>query len=63
MPGRPSYGRSLIVDPWGTVLAQAPDEQTVIVAEVARARVRDVRASLPSLANRRPDSYRWPAPA
>ncbi|HEY8627992.1 MAG TPA: carbon-nitrogen hydrolase family protein, partial [Gaiellaceae bacterium] len=43
MPGRPSYGRSLIVDPWGTVLAQAPDEQTVIVAEVDRARVRDVR--------------------
>ena len=63
MPGRPSYGRSLIVDPWGTVLAQAPDEQTVIVAEVDRARVRDVRASLPSLANRRPESYRWPAPA
>ena len=61
--GRPSYGRSLIVDPWGTVLAQAPDEQTVIVAEVDRARVRDVRASLPSLANRRPESYRWPAPA
>jgi predicted amidohydrolase len=63
MPGRPSYGRSMIVDPWGTVLAQAPDEETVIVAEVDRARVRDVRASLPSLANRRPDSYRWPTRA
>ncbi|MDQ5822345.1 MAG: carbon-nitrogen hydrolase family protein [Actinomycetota bacterium] len=63
MPGRPSFGRSLIADPWGTVLAQAPDEETAIVADVDRARVRDVRASLPALANRRPESYRWPAPA
>lgn len=63
MPGRPSFGRSLIADPWGTVLAQAPDEETVIVADVDRGRLRDVRASLPALANRRPESYRWPAPA
>ena len=28
-PGRPSYGRSLIADPWGIVVAEAPDEQTV----------------------------------
>ncbi len=63
IPGRPSYGRSMVVDPWGTVLAQAPDEETIVVAELDRARVRDVRASLPSLANRRPASYRWPAPA
>src|ERR671936_2911582 len=33
LPGRPSFGRSLIVDPWGIVLAQAPDEETVISAE------------------------------
>jgi predicted amidohydrolase len=63
MPGRPSYGRSLVADPWGTVLAQAPDEESVIVAELDRARVRDVRAKLPSLANRQPDAYRWPTPA
>jgi predicted amidohydrolase len=63
MPGRRSYGRSLVADPWGTVLAQAPDEESVIVAELDRARVRDVRAKLPSLANRQPDAYRWPAPA
>jgi predicted amidohydrolase len=63
MPGRRSYGRSLVADPWGTVLAQAPDEECVIVAELDRARVRDVRAKLPSLANRQPDAYRWPTPA
>jgi predicted amidohydrolase len=55
-----SYGRSLIVDPWGTVLAQAPDEETVVVAEIDRARLRDIRAKLPSLANRQADAYRWP---
>ena len=60
IPGKLSYGRSLIVDPWGTVLAQAPDEETVISAELDRARLEDVRARLPSLASRRPEAYRWP---
>ena len=59
-PGRPSYGRSLIADPWGIVLAQAPDEETVIVAELDRARLRAIREQLPSLANRQPEAYRWP---
>ena len=63
LSGKPAYGRSLLVDPWGTVLAQAPDEQTVIVAELDRSRLMDIRAKLPSLANRQPDAYRWPAPA
>jgi len=51
--GPDAYGRSLIVDPWGTVLVQAPDEETVVVAELDRARVREIRSTLPSLANRR----------
>ena len=59
-PGRPSYGRSLIVDPWGIVVAEAPDEETVISAELDRARIEDVRTRLPSLASRQPDAYRWP---
>src|SRR5919202_2416938 len=63
VPGKPSYGRSLIVDPWGTVLAQAPDEETVISAELDRARLVEIRRNLPSLANRVPGAYRWPAPA
>jgi predicted amidohydrolase len=58
MPGRPSYGHSAIVDPWGTVLADAPDEETVIVADLDRVRLRRIRETLPSLANRRPDAYR-----
>ena len=62
-PGRPSYGRSLIVDPWGIVLAQAPDEETVIAAELDIARLHEIRKKLPSLKNRQADAYRWPSPA
>ena len=62
LPGKPAYGRSLIVDPWGLVLAQAPDEETVISAELELAPLRDIRTKLPSLANRQANAYRWPTP-
>jgi deaminated glutathione amidase len=60
-PGKPSYGRSLIADPWGLVVALAPDEEGVIAADLDRQRLVDIRMSLPSLASRRPEAYRWPA--
>jgi deaminated glutathione amidase len=63
LPGKLSYGRSLIADPWGVVLAQAPDEEGVISAELDRARLREIRAKLPCLDHRQPGAYRWPAPA
>jgi len=59
--GKASYGRSMIVDPWGVVLAAAPDEDTVVSAEIDRAHMRRIRESLPALANRQPAAYRWPA--
>jgi deaminated glutathione amidase len=59
--GKASYGRSMIVDPWGVVLAQAPDEDGMIVAELERARMDGIRRALPSLANRQPAAYRRPA--
>ncbi len=62
-PHYSSYGRSIIVDPWGVVLAQAPDRECFIAAELDLPRQEEVRSSLPSLANRRPDSYRWPEEA
>jgi predicted amidohydrolase len=62
LPGRLSYGRSLIADPWGIVVAVAPDEETVIAAELDRRRLEEVRAKLPSLASRQADAYRWPTP-
>ena len=63
LPRKPAYGRSLIADPWGVVIAQAPDEETVIFAELDRAHLQDIRAKLPSLANRQANAYRWPTPA
>ena len=57
-PGQPAYGRSMIIDPWGTVVAQAPDGVGMIRADVETDRVAAVRHQIPSLANRRPSAYR-----
>jgi len=61
--GNESYGGSQIVDPWGDVLARAPDEQCFVAADLDLARQDEVRATLPSLANRVPAAYRWPTEA
>jgi predicted amidohydrolase len=53
----------MIVDPWGTVLAQAPDCQAVITAIVDRGYLQSVRRQIPSLANRQPATYQWPEEA
>ena len=58
--GLRSGGRSLIVDPWGLVLAQAADAETVITADLDLDAQAAIRTRLPSLANRRPAAYRWP---
>jgi deaminated glutathione amidase len=60
-PGIRTGGRSMIVDPWGLVLAQAPDAETFIVAELDFERLRRIRTKLPSLAHRQAGAYRWPA--
>jgi len=57
-PGSPAYGRSMIVDPWGTVIAQAADEVGIIAARIETDRVAAVRRQIPVLANRRPEAYR-----
>jgi deaminated glutathione amidase len=63
-PEGDSYGNSMIVDPWGEVLARAPAEGAVsISAELDLARQDEIREKLPSLANRVEAAYRWPAPA
>ena len=60
-PGIRTGGRSTIVDPWGIVLATAPDAETFIVADLDFERLRGIRTKLPSLANRQAAAYRWPA--
>jgi deaminated glutathione amidase len=60
-PGIRTGGRSMIVDPWGLVLAQAPDAETFVVADLDFERLRGIRRKLPSLANRMAGAYRWPS--
>jgi nitrilase len=49
---RHSYGRSLVVDPWGTVLAQAPDGVGVVEARLDMGRVDEVRSRIPVASHR-----------
>ncbi|HEY7438074.1 MAG TPA: carbon-nitrogen hydrolase family protein [Acidimicrobiia bacterium] len=54
------HGRSMIIDPWGVVLAQAPDRECCITAELDLEALAAIRSRLPSLDNRRPGAYAWP---
>jgi deaminated glutathione amidase len=60
-PGNRSGGRSTIIDPWGLVLATAPDSECAIVAELDFGLLADVRDRLPALTHRRaPELYESP---
>lgn len=56
-PNAACYGRSMAIDPWGTVTAQASDGVGVVVTEIDTALVAKMRAEVPSLANRQPGAY------
>ena len=60
--GKQCYGNTMIVDPWGTVLARAPERECVVVAEVDYAAQDKVRAELPALKHRRPAVYEGRTP-
>ncbi|HEY5195339.1 MAG TPA: carbon-nitrogen hydrolase family protein [Solirubrobacteraceae bacterium] len=56
--GHHSGGSSLIVDPWGTVLARADSERSgYVVAEMDFALQQDIRKRVPLLSHRRPEAY------
>ena len=57
-PEFPAYGRSMVVDPWGNVVAQAPDRPGVILADIDLDYVEEIRRKVGTLANRRADRYR-----
>lgn len=52
---RRTYGRSMIIDPWGTVLAVAPDRKGIAMAEIDLEPLHALRARLPCLAHDRPE--------
>ena len=56
--GSARYARSMIIDPWGIVLANAGDGEGICVAAIDRAKVADVRHRIPVFSARRPESYR-----
>ena len=51
--GRRTYGHTMVVDPWGTVLAERAEGEGVVLADIDPERTRQVRAALPALLNRR----------
>jgi predicted amidohydrolase len=57
------HGHSMIVGPWGDVLAVRADGEGVIVADLDLGAVTAARAAVPSLANRRPEAYRLDTPS
>jgi len=58
--GKWCYGRSLVADPWGTVIATAPDRECVLRATIDPEYLQKVRRQVPSVENRQADLYRWP---
>jgi deaminated glutathione amidase len=61
-PGMPAcHGHTMVIDPWGTVLAERTDPSPgVVVADLDSDQQRRIRRELPVLVNRRPEAYRWP---
>ena len=52
--GRETYGHSLLVDPWGTILADMGETNGVAFGEIDLAKVAEVRSRVPAIRHRRP---------
>jgi predicted amidohydrolase len=57
--GRWTYGRSIVVDPWGMLLAQCPDRDGYALATLDLDYLNHFREEFPALKNRRPETYDW----
>ncbi len=57
LPERQCYGNSMVVDPWGTVVARMGEEVGICAADVDLDAISRVREQIPSLAGRRPETY------
>ena len=52
-----AYGKSLVIDPWGNIIAKASDREQLIYADIDLDYIREIRAQVPSLYNIREDVY------
>jgi predicted amidohydrolase len=61
-PGMPAaHGHSMVIDPWGSILAERKDPNPgIVVADLDFSQQERIRTEIPVLANRRPEAYRWP---
>jgi len=50
--GRETHGNSMLIDPWGEILARQDKGPGVVLGDIDHARIADVRASLPALKHR-----------
>lgn len=57
--GMYTHGNSMIIDPWGTVIARASETECVITATLDKKLVRDARDSIPCLTHRKPEYYKY----
>ncbi len=57
LQGRRDWGKSMVVDPWGTVLTKAPEKESVIFAEIDLSFQETIRKNLPSLSHIRKDLW------
>jgi predicted amidohydrolase len=55
------HGHSLVVDPWGRILGDGGVAEGVIVVDLDLVELERARRAVPSLANRRPETYNWPS--
>jgi deaminated glutathione amidase len=56
-----AHGHSMVVDPWGSILAEREDPTPgVVLADLDFTRQEQIRTDIPVLVNRRPEAYRWP---
>ena len=55
--GRRTYGHSVIIDPWGEVLAERANDAGVLYADIDHDKLERIRAQMPSLAHRRADLF------
>ncbi|MFC5403753.1 carbon-nitrogen family hydrolase [Cohnella soli] len=55
--GTTFFGHSMVIDPWGEVIAEAPEEEMILVADIDLGLVDEVRSRIPVFADRRPELY------
>lgn len=51
-------GHSMIIDPWGEIVAEADDSQTILTAEIDLNKTQEVRAMIPVFSDRKPEFYK-----